>query len=225
MAQGSDDPVRSRVTDVAEQDRQPQGVLPDRVPQPPEDLAGRRAGRRVHGRTDQHQATDVVRVPYDQLHCDLAAEGVAQHRHGWQVGRFQPVGQVVGMLGDAQDPPRVAAEPEARQVDHVDRVMAGQLGRQRHQVAVGDRQPMEQDQRESAAGASEQRAWVATPRTVHQWLWNPQAVRGALVASRYRSPAAARARGTPGIAGCWPSSASWPGDRTRLLGEPKPPGW
>ena len=157
MAQGSDDPVRSRVTDVAEQDRQPHGVLPDRVPQPPEDLPGRRAGRRVHGRTNQHQATDVVRVPYGQLHRDLAAEGVAQHRHGRQVGRFQPVGQVVGMLADVQHPARVAAAPEARQVNHVDRV-AGQLGRQRHQVAVGDRQPMVQDQRESAAGASEQRA-------------------------------------------------------------------
>ena len=105
------------------------------------------------------------------------------------------------MLADVQHPARVAAAPEARQVDHVDRVVAGQLGRQRHQVAVGDRQPMDQDQRESATGASEQRAWVATPRTVRQRLWNPQAVRGALVASRYRSRAAARAREPPVLAG------------------------
>jgi hypothetical protein len=37
--------------------------------------------------------------------------------------------------------------------------VAGQLGGQRHQLAVGDRQSMDQDRRESAAGlASEQRA-------------------------------------------------------------------
>jgi hypothetical protein len=98
-------------------------------------------------------------MAHGQLDGDLAAEGVAQHRHGWQAGRVQPVGQVVGVLNDIQDPARVAAEPEAGPVDHVDRVVAGQLGRQRHQLAVGDRQPTDQDQRESAAGlASEQRA-------------------------------------------------------------------
>jgi hypothetical protein len=98
-------------------------------------------------------------MAHGQLDGDLAAEGVAQHRHGRQSARFQPRGQVIGMLGDAQDPPRVAAEPEAGQVNHVDRVVAGQLGGHRHQLAVGDRQPMDQDQRESAAGlASEQRA-------------------------------------------------------------------
>jgi hypothetical protein len=161
MAQGSDDPVRSRVTDVAQQDWQLQGVLPDRVPQPPEDLPGRGAGRGVHGRANQDQAGDPVRMAHGQLDGDLAAEGVAQHRHGRQSARFQPRGQVIGMLGDAQDPPRVAAEPEARQVNHVDRVVAGQLGGQRHQVAVGDRQPMDQDQRESAAGAGERAAGMS----------------------------------------------------------------
>ena len=153
-------------------------------------------------------------MAHGQLDGDLAAEGVAQHRHRWQYASFQPRGQVIGMLGDAQDPPRVATESEA-----------GQLGRQRHQVAVGDRQPMDQDQRERAAGAGER-----APGMSHDASDRPptaleaQAVRGARGASRYRSRAAARAPGTPGIAGCWPSSTSWPGDRTRSLGEPKPPG-
>jgi hypothetical protein len=47
------------------------------------------------------------------------------------------------MLGDVQDPAWVAAEPEAGQVDHVDWVVAGQPGRQRHQVAVGDGQAVD----------------------------------------------------------------------------------
>jgi hypothetical protein len=47
------------------------------------------------------------------------------------------------MLGDIQDPAWVAAEPEAGQVDHVDRVVAGQPGRERHQVAVGDGEPVD----------------------------------------------------------------------------------
>jgi hypothetical protein len=35
------------------------------------------------------------------------------------------------MLGDIQDPAWFAAEPEAGQVDHVDRVVTGQPGRYR----------------------------------------------------------------------------------------------
>jgi hypothetical protein len=62
-------------------------------------------------------------MAHGQLDGDLAAEGVAQHRHGRQSARFQPRGQVIGVVGDPQDPPRVAAEPEARQVDHMDRVV------------------------------------------------------------------------------------------------------
>jgi hypothetical protein len=44
------------------------------------------------------------------------------------------------MLGDVQDPARVAAQPEAGEADHVDGVVAGQLGREWHQVAVGYRE-------------------------------------------------------------------------------------
>jgi hypothetical protein len=64
------------------------------------------------------------RVPHGQLDGDLAAERVAQHHPGRQSGRLQPVNQMVGMLGDVQHPARIAAEPKAGQVDHVDRVMA-----------------------------------------------------------------------------------------------------
>jgi len=74
--------------------------------------------------------------------------------------RFKPGGQVVGMLGDIQDPAWVAAEPEAGQVDHVDRVVAGQPGRERHQVAVGDGEPVDQDQRRGNVGAAERGAVV-----------------------------------------------------------------
>jgi hypothetical protein len=37
----------------------------------------------------------------------------------------------------------------------MDRVVVGQPGRQRHQVAVGDGQPVEQDQRRGVVGAGE----------------------------------------------------------------------
>jgi hypothetical protein len=141
--------VQPGVADVAPQDRQLQRVLPGGVAQPSEDLAGRRARRGVHGRADQDQATDSVGMPHGQLDRDLAAEGVAQHRHRWQVGRLQPGGQMVGMLGDPQHPARVAAEAEAGHVDHVHPVMAGKPQRQRHHVAVRDGQPVEQDQRRS----------------------------------------------------------------------------
>src|SRR5215207_11308149 len=47
--------------------------------------------------------------------------------------------------------------------------------------------------------ARERRSWVATPRTVRQRLWKPQAARGALVASRYRFRAATRVRGALGF--------------------------
>jgi hypothetical protein len=44
---------------------------------------------------------------------------------------LEPGGQVVGVLGDVQHPAGVAAEPEAGKVDHMDRVVVGQPGRQR----------------------------------------------------------------------------------------------
>jgi hypothetical protein len=60
-------------------------------------------------------------MAHGQLDGDLAAEGVAEPPHGWQLGRFQPVGQVVGVLGDVEHPARITAEPEAWQIDHMDR--------------------------------------------------------------------------------------------------------
>ena len=95
---------------------------------------------------------------HGQLDGDLAAERVAQHHHGRQSGRLQPVGQMVGMLGDVQHPAGIAAEPKAGQVDHVDRVMADQPGGQRHEVAVGDGQPVEQDHRRGVVGMGERAA-------------------------------------------------------------------
>ena len=97
-------------------------------------------------------------MAHGQLDRDLTAEGVPKHRHGRQVARFQPVGQVVGVLGDVEHPARITAEPEAWQIDHMDRVVAGQHGRQRHHVAVGDRQPMEQDHRRGAVGTAKRSA-------------------------------------------------------------------
>jgi hypothetical protein len=75
-------------------------------------------------------------MAHGQLDRDLAAEGVSDHHHGRQLGRLQPGDQVVGMLGDVQHPTWLATQPEPGQVDHVDRMVAGQPGRQRHHVAV-----------------------------------------------------------------------------------------
>jgi len=104
------------------------------------------------------------------------------------------------MLGDVQHPAGIAAEPKAGQVDHVDRVMADQPGGQRHEVAVGDGQPVDQDHRRGVVGTGERAAVMdrdasgRPPATLE-----PPAVRGALVASRYRSRPASRAQGTPAI--------------------------
>jgi len=99
------------------------------------------------------------------------------------------------VLNDIQDPARVAAEPEARQVDHVDRVVAGQLGGQRHQVAVGDRQPMDQNQRESAAGAGERAAGMSRDASDRPpaALESPGRARGA---GRQPVPVTGRSQGT-----------------------------
>ena len=75
------------------------------------------------------------------------------------------------MLSDIQDPAWVAAEAEAGQVDHVDRVMGGQPGRQRHQVAMGDGQAMDKDQRRGVGGAEGGAVVdIDPPRTVCQRL-------------------------------------------------------
>ncbi len=65
---------------------------------------------------------------------------------------------MVGMLSDPQHPAGIAVEPEAGQVDHVDRVTPGQPGGQRHQVAVGDGQAVDEDQRRGVAGAADRGA-------------------------------------------------------------------
>ena len=129
MGQGAGHPLRPGVADIARQDGQLQRVLAGGVAQPAQDLPGGRAGRRVHGWADQDQAADPVGIAYGQVNGNLTTERVAEDHHRWQPGRFKPGGQVVGMLGDIQDPAWVAAEPEAGQVDHVDRVMAGQPDR------------------------------------------------------------------------------------------------
>ena len=103
------------------------------------------------------------------------------------------------MLGDVQDPARVAAEPEAGEVDHMDGVVAGQLGREWHQVAVGYREAVNQDQRGGVGTVKRGAVMGVDPRTIRQRLWNPQPVSGALVASRYRPRAARRAPATPVI--------------------------
>ena len=152
MRQGPRDPVWPCVADVAQQDRQLQRVLAGRVPQPPQDLAGRRARRRVDRWADQDQAADPVGTAEGQVDGDLAAERVAENRHGSKSDRVQPGGEVLGMLGDVQDPARVAAVPEAGKIDHVDWVVAGKSGRQGHQVAVGDREPVHEYHRKGTRG-------------------------------------------------------------------------
>jgi hypothetical protein len=155
MGQGPGHPVRPGVADVAEQDGQLQRVLAGGVAQPAEDLPGGGAGRWIHGRADQDQAAHPGGMAHGQVDGNLATEGVAEDRHRRQPGRLEPGGQVVGVLSDVQHPAWVAAEAEAGQVDHVDRVVGGQPGRQRHQVAMGDGQAVDQDQRRGVVGAAE----------------------------------------------------------------------
>src|SRR5829696_8948914 len=154
VAQGGRDPPGTGVADVAGQDRQLQWVLAGGVPQPAHDLARRRPGRRVDGRADQDQGGDPVGEADGQLHGDLAAERVAEHHHRGQPGGVDPGGQVDSVAGHVQGPTRVAAETEPGQVDDVHRVEGGQLGRHRHQVAVGDGQPVDQDQGRCGPGAA-----------------------------------------------------------------------
>lgn len=44
------------------------------VAQPPDDLARRGTGPRIHGRTDQDQAVDQGRIPNREVHRDLTSE-------------------------------------------------------------------------------------------------------------------------------------------------------
>jgi len=113
MGQGLDHPVWAGVAEVARQDGQLQRVLEGGVAQPAQDLPEGSACRWVRGRADQDEAADPVRIPHRQINGDLAAEGIAKHHDGWQPVCLEPVGRVVGMLGDVQDPFRVAAQPEA----------------------------------------------------------------------------------------------------------------
>jgi hypothetical protein len=112
MGQCPDDPARSGVVHVADQDGQLQRVLAGGVTQPAQDLAGRGAGCRVHRGADQDQATDPVGMAHGQVDGDLAAEGVAQHRHGWQPGCLEPGGQVVGVLATSSTLPGSPLSPK-----------------------------------------------------------------------------------------------------------------
>jgi hypothetical protein len=60
----------------------------------------------------------------------------------------------------------------------VDGVVAGQLGREWHQVAVGHREAVNQDQRGGVGTVKRGAVMGVDPRTIRQRLWNPQAVWG-----------------------------------------------
>ena len=150
-AQGRPHPGRSRVENVAGQDRDLQRVLVQEVTQPAGDLPGCGTGVRVDGRPGQNQGGAALRLPGDQLHQHLTAERVAQeHRRAEPVG-IQPSRQRGRVLGNVQRRPGVTAEPEPGQVHHVDVVVGRQEPRGGHQVPVGHRESVHQHHRGAPA--------------------------------------------------------------------------